>query len=97
MKEKNSTIVKKKLSKEYEINDKDIIITFPRKVSYQVIIILQSKDFDLNEKDLLNKFKSEKGELGKLKNIEKGIILDDCKLTKQMLDHRGNNNVGRKW
>jgi len=86
--------LRKKLSKEYKIKEEEIIITFPRKGSYQITIIFQSKDFELNEKDLLNKFKNEKGELGKLKSIEKGIILDGCKLTTSMLDYRGNNSDG---
>ena len=86
--------LRKKLSQEYKIKEEDIIITFPRKGSYQVTIIFQSKDFELSEKDLLKKFKNEKGELGKLKNIEKGIILDGCKLSKDLLDSRGNNNDG---
>lgn len=86
--------LRKKLSEEYKINEEDIIITFPRKGSYQVTIIFQSKDFELDEKDLLNKFKNEKGELGELKSIEKGIILDGCKLTTSMLDYRGNNSDG---
>ena len=62
--------LRRKLSIEYNINEEDIIITFPRKGSYQVTIIFKSKDFLLNENDLLQKFQIEKDELGKLKNIE---------------------------
>ena len=81
-----------KLSKEYNINEEDIIIiTFPRKGSYQATIIFNSKYFELDENTLLSIFKQEKGELSKLKNIEKCIILDGCELTESMLDYRGNN------
>ena len=86
--------LRKKLSIEYNINEEDIIITFPRKGSYQVTIIFKSKDFLLNENDLLQKFKNEKDELGKLKNIESGLILEGCKLNPSMLDYRGNNRDG---
>ena len=37
--------IRKKLSKEYNINEEDIIITFPRKGSYQVSVIFKSEDF----------------------------------------------------
>ena len=80
-----------KLSKEFNINEEDIIITFPRKGSYQATIIFNSKYFKLDENKLLSLFKEEKGELSKLKQIEKSIILDGCELTESMLDYRGNN------
>ena len=86
--------LRKKLSKEYNINEEDIIITFPRKGSYQVSVIFKSEDFTLGEDELKEKFKNEKDELGKLKQIEKGIILDGCILNPSMLDHRGNNKDG---
>ena len=86
--------LRKKLSKEYNINEDDIIITFPRKGSYQVSVIFKSEDFTLNEEELKEKFKDEKDELGKLKQIEKGIIIDGCILNPSMLDFRGNNKDG---
>ena len=86
--------LRKKLSKEYKIHEEDIIITFPRKGSYQVSVIFKSEDFTLSEDQLKEKFKNEKDELGKLKQIEKGIILDGCILNPSMLDHRGNNKDG---
>ena len=88
--------LRKKLSKEYNIDEEEIIITFPRKGSYQVTIIFKSKDLNLNENDLMNKFKNEKDELSKLKKIESGIILSGCKLTPSLLDSRGNNQ-GDGW
>ena len=86
--------LRKKLSKEYNINEEDIIITFPRKGSYQVSVIFKSEDFTLNEDELKEKFKDEKDELGKLKQIEKGIIIDGCIINPSMLDYRGNNKDG---
>ena len=79
--------LRKKLSKEFNINEEDIIVTFPRKGSYQVSVIFKSEDFILNEDELKEKFKDEKDELGKLKQIEKGIIIDGCILNPSMLDY----------
>ena len=86
--------LRRTLSIEYNINEEDIIITFPRKGSYQITIIFKSIDFSLNENDLLQKFQKYKDELGKLKKIESSIILEGCKLSPSMLDYRGNNRDG---
>ena len=86
--------LRKKLSKEFNINEEDILITFPREGTYQVTIIFKSADFNLSETELLKKFPSEKEGLGKLKKIGKGIILDGCKLSPDLLDYRGNNKDG---
>jgi len=86
--------LRKKISKEYNINEEDIIVTFPRKGCYQVSVIFKSEDFNLNEEELKEKFISEKDELGKLKQIQKKIILEGCKLNSKMLDYRGNNKDG---
>ena len=86
--------LRKKLSIEYNINEEDIIITFPRKGSYEVTIIFKSKDFLLDENDLLQKFQKYKDELGKLKKIESRILFEGCKLKPSMLDYRGNNRDG---
>ncbi len=97
--------LRKKLAKECNINEEDIIITFPRKGSYQVTVIFKSEDFKLNEHELIKKFKKDKKEnekeneedekeLRQLKKIEKGIILNGCLLNHNMLDYRGNNKDG---
>ena len=86
--------LRKKLSMEFNIKEEDIIITFPRKGSYTVTVIFKSKDFLLDKNDLLKKFQKEKNELGKLKDIESGIILGGCYLRREMLDSRGNNKDG---
>ena len=41
--------LRKKLSSEYKINEEDIIITFPRKGSYQVSVIFHSEEFEFDE------------------------------------------------
>ena len=62
--------LRKALSEEYNIGEEDIIITFPRKGSYQVTIIFQSKDFKLDKNKLIQKFQNYNDELGELKDIE---------------------------
>ena len=83
--------LRKKLSKEFNISEDEIIITFPRKGSYQVTVIFMSIDFELKKEDLIEIFKNEKDELGKLKDVEKGLIIEGWKLSKNQLDYRGNN------
>ena len=86
--------LKKKLAKEYNINEEDIIITFPQKGSYQITVIFKSNDFyDLDKNELLKKFKDEP-ELGKLKDLHTDLILSGCSLSKKMFDSRGNNKDG---
>ena len=86
--------LKKKLSKEYNIDEDEIIISFPQKGSYQITIIFKQKEFfDLNKQDLLEKFKDEP-ELGKLKDLHEDLILSGCRLTREMFDSRGNNKDG---
>ena len=86
--------LKKKLSKEYNIDEDEIIISFPQKGSYQITVIFKQKEFfDLKKKDLLEKFKDEP-ELGKLKDLHEDLIMSGCKLTPDMFDSKGNNKDG---
>ena len=57
--------LRKKFSKEYNINEEEIIITFPRKDSFKVTVIFKTIDFNLKEEDLIKKYNDEKEELGK--------------------------------
>ena len=65
--------LRKKLSKEYNIPEDDIIITNPQRGSFQLSVIFKSQDFSLKKEDLLQKFKNEP-ELGTLKDIEKNLL-----------------------
>ena len=85
--------LRKKLDKEYNMNEEDIIITFPWKGSYQLTVIFKSEDFQLNENELMMKFKNEK-ELGTLKNVVQGIIVNGYILNPNILAHRENNKDG---
>jgi len=86
--------LKKKLSKEYNIDEDEIIISFPQKGSYQITVIFKQKEFfDLKKNDLLEKFKDEP-ELGKLKYLHEDLILSGCKLSPDMFDSKGNNKDG---
>ena len=85
--------LRKKLSKEYNIPEDDIIITNPQRGSFQLSVIFKSDDFNLSKEDLLKKFKDEP-ELGKLKDIHKDLLLTACKINSSLFDPRGNNTDG---
>ena len=90
--------LRKKLSKETNINEEDILIIFPRSGSYEISATFKSKDPNLSEDELLAKLKKGNDEFSKIQKIKKGIILDGCKLSKNMLDSRGDNmDGGGKW
>ena len=86
--------LRKKLSKEYNIPEDKIIITNPQKGSYNVQVIFESEEFNDRNIDI-NQFKNnctekEFEELKNLKEIHTSLIMDGCKLTRKMLDSRGN-------
>ena len=89
--------LKLKLSKDYNISTDKIIITFPKKGSFNIQVIFQSDEFnnlDLNE--FKEKFRNETQftELCNLKEIHSDIIMSACKLSKNQLDKRGNRVEG---
>ena len=84
-----------KISKDYNIPTDKIIVTYPQKGSFEVQVIFQSDEFnDLDTKEFIDKFKNEENEkfseLKNLKEIHSDVIMEGCKLTKKMLDSRGN-------
>ena len=85
--------LRKKLSKEYNIPEDDIIITNPQRGSFQLSVIFKNENFDLNLEEVKEKFKDEP-ELIKLKEIQKNLLYTGCKLKQSMLDARGNNCDG---
>ena len=87
--------LRKKLSKEYNIPEEEIIITNPQRGCFElsVIFLYQDEDFNLDIEDLKEKFKDEP-ELIKLKELQNELLLEGCKLKKGMLDPRGNNADG---
>ena len=90
--------LRKKLSKEYNIPEDKIIITNPQKGSYNVQVIFETEEF--NDKNIdINTFKSrcneeEFIELKNLKEIHTSLIMEGCKLSQEMLDPRGNREIG---
>ena len=85
------------MSKDYNIPEDKIIVTFPQKGSFHVQVIFQSDLFnDLNLEDFKKKFRedSEFKELQNLKEIHSDVILGGCKLSKKFLDKRGNRVSG---
>ena len=91
--------VRKKLSLEYKIPEEKIIITNPPNAKYQLQVIFQKDDFN-NENIDFNTFKKncmndkDFQELSKLKEVHKGLIMEGCRLSINMLDPRGNRKDG---
>ena len=90
----------KALSKECNVPEKEIIITNPQKGSYKVNALFLSNDYNniiLDEKTLLQKLKKSKemDELKYLNEIENKLIMEGCKLTKNMLDPAGDRS--KNW
>ena len=87
----------KKLSKDYNISEDKIIVTFPQKGSVSVQVIFQSDEFNnLNLEDFKRSFKNDNNfqELQNLKTIHESVVMEGCKLSKSMLDSRGNRSEG---
>ena len=89
--------LKKKLSKDYHVAEDKIIVTFPQKGSFHVQVIFQSDEFnDLDTDVFKQKFMEddEFEELKNLKEIHSDVILGGCKLSKKLLDEKGNRVEG---
>ena len=85
--------LRKKLSKDYNIPEDDIIITNPQRGSVQLSVIFKSEDFNLSKDELIAKFKDEP-ELGTLKDIQNDLLFSACKISNSLFDSRGNNTDG---
>ena len=95
--EKLHNKLRKALSLQNGIDEENIIITNPQKGSYKVQVFFLNENFN-NDIDL-SKFKQQCNnedfkELCNLKDIHKQLIMEGCKLTKEMLDSEGNRNSG---
>ena len=89
--------LKKKLSKDYNIPMEEIIVTYPKKGSFNVQVIFQSDEFNnLDLGEFKRKFQNDKEfkELNNLKEIHADVIMGACKLSKNQLDPRGNRSDG---
>jgi len=95
--EKFKNDLKLKLRKDYNVPLDKIIVTLPQKGSLHIQVIFQSDEFNnLDKNDFINKFKNDNEfkELQNLKEIHSDVVLNVCKLTKSMLDKRGNRSDG---
>jgi hypothetical protein len=95
--EKFNNKLRKKLSIENNIPEDQIIITNAQRGSYRVQVIFENDQF--NKTMDINQFKkncsnSEFKELKYLKEINKGLIMEGCKLSPSSLDARGNRESG---
>ena len=97
--EKFKENLKLKISKDYNISTDKIVVTFPERGSVAVQVLFQSDEFnDLDTKEFLEKFKNENdkefAELKNLKEVHSDVLMEGVKLTKKMLDARGNRSEG---
>ena len=97
--EKFKNNLKKKLSKDYNIPEDKIIVTYPQKGSLRLQVIFQSDEFnELDTDEIKRKFifinDDEYQEFATLKEIHSDVIMEGCKLSKNQLDSRGNRIDG---
>lgn len=83
-------LIKEKISKRFGISKDTLILTDPQRGSFQ-ISFFQNDDFN---KLSLNDLKKMGKELYGLKEIQENLIINACKLTKNMLDAKGNRSTG---
>ena len=84
----------KKLCSVLTLNFKDIIINNPFKDSLIFVAIIKNSNFnEMDEIQLLSNLKND-DDFNTIINVEKTILLNGCKLSLQMLDQRGDRNVG---
>lgn len=83
----------KNIALKCNVPENEILVTYPQKGSYRVHVIFLSDQFDnLDPEQLKNLMKKDKDfkELYYLKEIQRKVIMDGVKLTRKMLDYRGN-------
>jgi hypothetical protein len=89
--------LKQKLSKDYSIPEEKIIIFEPKRGSLTVPIMFQDdncNNIDLNDMQMKLRNDYDYPEFQCIKGINKGAIMSGCKLTKKMLDPRGDRSEG---
>ena len=85
-------LIVEKISKKFIISKENLILTNPQRGSFK-ISLFQMEDFNkLSLKQLKSLFKMDPT-LCKIKQIKEDLIFKACKLTKNMLDAKGNRNT----
>ena len=94
--EKFKNNLKNKISKDLDIPSETIILTYPQKGSFSVQLIFQSDKFDNLKPEELKQILSndEFEELKNLKEIDSDLIMGSFKITRKLLDSRGNRVSG---
>lgn len=97
--EKFNQKLRKKLSLEFNIPENKIILMNPQKGSYRIQVLFQTEDFnnDNINLDMLKqscKNDNEFKELSYLKEIQESLLMEGCKLNRNMLDSKGNRESG---
>ena len=92
--EKFHSNLKKKLSKEYNIPEDEIVVANPQKGSYMIQVIFMSDEFNNMEENEFIKRYNNFEKLPYLKKVHKSLIMEGCKLSPNMLDPKGNRISG---
>ena len=82
-------IMKKNLSEKLNLKEEEIILSIPKIGSVKISVAFQTQDFN-KIKDLKDKLKDVK-ELKALKEIHETVLLEGCKLSRNIFDPRWNN------
>ena len=86
--------LKKRLLYKFNLNESDIIMTNPRKGSYQITAIIRKLTYNNYTPEKLLAELKEDIDFNDIQKVEKGILLSGCKLNPFMLDERGDNCDG---
>ena len=87
-----SNILKKKLSEQLNIKEEDIVLSIPKKGSVKFSAAFSTPG-NYKAEELEVKLKDVK-ELKALKKIHQSVLMEGCKLSKNLFDHRWNNRDG---
>ena len=82
-------IIKKNLSEKLNLKEEDIVLSIPKKGSVKISVAFVTQDV-YKTKELESKLKDVK-ELKALKKIHQTVLMEGCKLSRNIFDQGGNN------
>jgi hypothetical protein len=86
-------LIKEKISKKFGISKENLILTDPQRGSFKLSLFQMDEFNNLSLNELKATFQMDE-HLCKLKKISEKLIFKACKLTKNMLDAKGNRSKG---
>ena len=86
-------LIKEKISQKFGISKEKLILADPQRGSFQISLFQMDNFNKLSLEQLKSSFKMDKDLCG-IKEIQENLIFKACKLTKNMLDAKGNRSSG---